>query len=457
MQRSIFFLKRDALKSWVGRNALKIYRIGILLMKAFGEKKLTVLAQSLAYTTIFTLVPILAIFFFVLGKITQNMEVQANIKTFISDFILPQYVQWIFDTLEGLSTDSMVFGFIGFPALFVTGVFLYAKVDSSINAIWMSDKTSKWFKNGLAFFMTVLFGPMILVLVFSIPPSLQNLPYINEVLQNKYLDTMSTQLIPFGILFVGLSVLYLYIPSSPVKFHAAVRGALVAAMCIQVSNFLISIYVKSFAKFDLFFGSLATIPILLLYVFVFWLVVLIGATLSFIHQYYSMSGYLNVGGMYNNESVLSSALMVMIYLSQCFKKRDESPDFDQIQLMLGLNRRRLSFILETLVKEKMVTLFEDGTRRRNMTTRYQPGLLPEEIYLKDLLPIFYQPQDHVVFQESLNSVLQAIAVHPIYGWEKTSIQDLLNHTDDILQQLGRVYEIPGASAGNGPEELMPGS
>lgn len=440
MEHSVFSLGKNLYESRLGRTTLTLYRILVLLAKSFREKKLTVLAQSLAYTTIFTLVPILAIFFFVLGKTTANTAVQVDIKDFISSYILPESVQWIFDTLERLSTDSNVFGIIGFPALFATGVFLYAKVDSSINAIWMSDKEAKWFKNGLAFFMTVLFGPMILVLVFSIPPSLQNLPYINEVLQNRYLGTMSTQLVPFVILFIGLSVLYLYIPASPVQLHAAVKGALTAALIIQISNFLLSIYVQSFAKFDLFFGSLATVPILLLYVFVFWLVVLIGAALSFIHQYYGISGYINLGGMYNSESVLSSALMVLIYISQCFEKKNEAPDFDQIQLMLSMNRKRLSFILDTLEKERIITVFEDGHNKRTIATRYQPGLLPEQIFLNDLLPVFYQPQDHVIFHDSLNQILQTVEIHPVFKGEKISIQKLLSSTDTILNNLGRQYE-----------------
>ncbi|MFH2130073.1 MAG: YihY/virulence factor BrkB family protein [bacterium] len=427
----------------LGRAFLTVFRILFLLSRTFREKKLTILAQSLAYTTIFALVPILSIFFFVLGKITANNEVQKQIEEFISGYIQPEYVQWIFDTLEGLSTDSLVFGAIGFPALFITGVFLYAKVDSSINAIWMSDKEPKWFKNGLAFFMTIFFGPMILVLVFSIPPYLQNLPFINEVLKNTRLDNVFTQLIPFLILFFGLSVLYLYIPSAPVKLHAAVKGALTAAVIIQSSNFLISIYVKSFAKFDLFFGSLATIPVLLLYVFVFWLVVLIGASLSFVHQYYGDSGYLNQQGMYNNESILSSALMVMVYLSQCFEKRNEAPDFDQIQLMLGLNRKRLSFILDTLKKEKMVTVYEDGNSRRNTVSRYQPGLLPAQIYLRDLLPIFYQPQQHLIFRDSLSHILQLLEIHPVFSGESINIQALLNGADGILEDLNRKYNLPG--------------
>ncbi len=435
MQLSVSSLKQSTLIIRLNFLLLKFIRVLILLYKTFRERKLTILAQSLAYTTIFTLVPILAIFFFVLGNVTANKQVQIQIQGFISDYVQPQYFQWIFDTLEKLSTDSVVFGAIGFPTLFLAGVFLYAKVDSSINAIWMSDKESKWFKNGLAFFMTVLFGPMILVLVFSIPPYLQNLPFINEVLEKTHLDAVITQLIPFLILFVGLLVLYLYIPANPVKLHAAIRGALLASMIIQVSNFLISVYVKSFAKFNLFFGSLATIPILLLYIYVFWLVVLTGAALSFIHQYHRDSGYLNVGGMYNNESILSSALMVLVYVCQCFEKRNEAPDFDQIQLLLGLNRKRLSFILETLEKEKMLTVFEEGTSKRHATTRYQPGQLPEQIFLKDLLPIFYQPQDHIIFNDSLNRILQIIEVHPIFDSADINIQAMTSHADEILQEL----------------------
>ena len=435
MQISVSSLKQSTFFIRLNFLFLKFIRVLILLYKTFRERKLTILAQSLAYTTIFTLVPILAIFFFVLGNVTANTEVQVQIKGFISDYVLPQYVQWIFDTLEKLSTDSFVFGAIGFPTLFLTGVFLYVKVDSSINAIWMSDKESKWFKNSLAFFMTVFFGPMILVLVFSIPPYLQNLPFINEVLEKTHLDTIFTQLIPFLILFVGLSVLYLYIPSNPVKLHAAIKGAFIAALIIQIANFLISIYVKSLANFDLYFGSLATIPILLLYIFVFWLVVLIGAALSFIHQYHGDSGYLNVGGMYNNESILSSALMVLVYVSQCFEKKNQAPDFDQIQLLLGLNRKRLAFILETLEKEKMITVFEEGKNKRHATIRYQPGQLPEQIYIKDLLPIFYQPQDHIIFQDSLNRILQKIEIHPIFDSETINIQTMSSHADEILQEL----------------------
>lgn len=415
-------------------------RVLSLFWKNFGERKITVLAQSLAYTTIFTLVPILAIFFFVLGKITENLAVRAKIQEFISVYFFPESVASIFRTLEKLEIDSMVFGAIGFPSLFLTGVFLYVKVDSSINEIWISDKETKWFKNSLAFFMTLFFGPTILVLVFSIPPYLHNLPYYNEVIQIANIGTIITQLIPFLILFIGLSVLYFYIPVVSVKVHAAIHGAFWAAIAIQISNYLIGIYLSSFAQIDVFYGSLATIPVFLLYVFSFWLIVLSGSTLSYIYQYYQESGFLDSKGMYNNESLLCSALMIMLYLTQCFEKGAKAPDFDQIQLMLRINRNRLTYILSELKRKRYITSFTEGASNRSNIIRYQPGKTPRNIFLKELIPIFISQKNRVVFDSTLNQALQSLEVHPAFHQGNINLVDLLNKPEVIPNDLFDIVE-----------------
>ena len=121
------------------------------------DRKVASMAQSLAYTTILSFVPIFAIFFSVLGQITANVMVKEKIKDIISVYFIPEYVQIIFEMVEKLSKASLAFGAIGLPTLFLAGVFLYAKVDYSINAIWASSKERRWFKNGLAFFMTLFF------------------------------------------------------------------------------------------------------------------------------------------------------------------------------------------------------------------------------------------------------------------------------------------------------------
>lgn len=412
-----------------------VIRVTILLVRIFRERRIPVLAQSLAYTTIFSLVPILAAFFAVLGIVTENQVVETRIRETIATYFFPEYVTMIFDQFEKLTAASTFFGAIGFPTLFLAGVLLYVKVYTSVNEIWLSEKKSKWFKNIMSFIMTLFLGPMILVLVFSLPPYLQTIPYYRTVLSLVFVESVFTQLIPISIIFFGLFILYLYIPSITVRYWAAVRGALVAALVIQGSNYLVSFYLKSFSKLDVIYGSLAIFPIFLLWVYVIWTVVLSGAALTFVFHYYSDTSYQDIMGLYNDESVLCSSLQVMMFLVQSFQEKGTAPGFDQIQLKLGLNRKRLSHILNKLVMEKLVINFEEGMGARRNISRYQLGVSPAKIKLISLIPLFYNPKDHVVFGDDLNELIKLLDIHPGFLTESVTLQDLLDEPERMLSRI----------------------
>lgn len=418
-----------------GNRLLMLSRILILLGKIFRERRIFVLAQSLAYTTIFTLVPILAAFFAVLGIIAGNEEVAVQIKDFIAQYFFPEYVNKIFIQFEKLTRASAVFGVIGFPTLFLAGVFLYVKVYTSINEIWLSEKKSMWFKNLMSFLMTLFFGPMILILVFSIPPYLQTIPYFQEFAAYVHLETVITQLIPILVIFAGLLVLYLYIPVISVRYSAAIKGAAFSAVLLQAGNYLVSFYLKSFSKLDVFYGSLAMFPLFLLWVYMIWTIVLTGAALAFIFHYHSRTAFLDAKGMYNNESLLCSSLQVMMYLVQSFQSKGSSPGFDQIQLMLGINRKRLAHILDTLVQEKIVIQFEEKSVKRHYITRFQLGVSPDKIKLHNLVPLFYAPEDHVVFNEELSELIKLLDIHPGFLVEDVSLKHLYDHPESMLENI----------------------
>lgn len=422
----------------IGRKLGRLYRIALLLAGLFKEKRIVSLAQSLAYTSILSIVPIVAIFFFVLGQITENAARKQAIMVFVRKYFIPEYVTSIFIKLEELSKASLAFGFIGFPTLFLAGVLLYTKVNSSINEIWTSERESKWFKNGLAFFMTLFFGPMLLVLVFSIPPYLQTLPYYQtyaqEMLNLRYINALFTQAVPILVSTIGLFVLYLHIPATSVHPPSAVRGAFIAALLIQSGNFAVGQFLKSFSNFDVVYGSLAIVPILLLWVFVVWLVVLVGAALAFLHQFHHATDYKNVSGTYNNESLFSSAIDVLVYLSLCFEKSNAAPNFDRLQFELKINRSRLGFLLATLKREGLVVSYESaGNRIDNVL--YQPGILPSKIAVEQLYRLFRSDRERAVFPSALNALLRKLDVHPKCTGNNVTIQDFVDSHESILSEI----------------------
>ena len=301
----------------------------IFLGKIILDRKISNLAQSLSYTSIFSLFPIIAIFFAILGRVTRDEKIKEQILDFISNYFFPEYASRVFGKMEDLASDSFAFGIIGVPTLFLACIFLFMKVDISINLIWEIERKKKWFKNTFSFFMLVFFAPILMVFAFSIMPYLNSLPYYEDLIGNKWVNALLYQLLPMTASGIALFVLYIYVPGISVQVRAAFWGAIVSTILLQVIQYLVNYYIINFSKFSLIYGSLALIPILIIWIYAAWMVVLIGAAIAYIIQYHSDTNYINRRGIINDEAVLLTAINILIYLVRSFQKKDSAPDLDQ--------------------------------------------------------------------------------------------------------------------------------
>ncbi len=411
----------------VGLSLVKFLRVMRLLAQKLKKKNIASLSQSLAYTSILSLVPILAIFFSILGTITQNLAIQENIKEFISLYLIPEYVNGVFLQLQELSNKRMALGFIGGPALFLAGIMLYGKVDASINEIWDTSGEKRWFKNSMAFFMTLFFGPMLLVLVFSIPPYLQTLPYYNDVINHPLIKALITQLIPVLVSLVGLLVLYYYIPNTQVRFASAVWGSLFASVVIQISNTALGYYFLKINTLGVIYGPLVTFPIVLLWIFTLWLVVLSGAAIAFIHQNHSGTEFKFTENLYNDESTLCNSVEVLTCLAQNFELGEKALDTERLQFLLGIHQNRLSYILRRLTEGGFVVELtlerEDSTGLQAFQIAKSAKLIP----LSGLVELFFAEKKHSFFNPDQRDLFNRLAVHPIFYGKNNNLHDIITN------------------------------
>jgi len=393
--------------------SMKYWRLAKVLVRNLVQKRTSSMAQSLAFSTILSVVPILVIFFAVLGGITQNQGIRESIFEFVSAYFIPQYANDIFLQFEKLARRSVALGVIGIPALLLAGVMLYTKVDSSINHIWDSGKDRKWFKNSMAFFMTLFFGPMILVLLFSIPPYIQSIPYYQEVVLHPAAQAVWATIIPFFVSASGLWVLYSYIPNVRVGAGPAMAGAAFAAALIQIANELLGFYFANLAKLDVIYGSLVTLPVLLIWVYALWMVVLTGAMLSYIVQHNHHHNYMIAANLYTDESLLSNGLETLLCLAKAFEQGEGPLDLDQLHFRLGLHKKRLGGIMKTLRTKQLVSVVQMGARAEN-STKFQLAKAAKNIKLVDLVPLFFRPKEHLELGENLSALTNSLAVHPTF-------------------------------------------
>lgn len=406
-----------------------------LLYHLIRVRRISPLAQSLAYTTILSLVPLFAIFFSILGKVTEDESVLNNIKEFLSEYFIPQYGASIMGTLEQLSDKSFTFGAFGLPTLIVVGGFLYFKMDRSINTIWEAEEETNWMKSGQAFFMTIFLGPILLVLAFSIPPYLYSLPYYKELTNVTFVSTILSLVFPVLVTAIGLYLLYRYIPHSPVWHKSALIGGLGAGILLQISNWTVNWYLYNMSRFNIIYGSLAVFPIFLLWIYVVWLVVLTGAAITFLVQKYTQTGLNSRFSVYNDESIFSSALSVMVYIVQAFEDKRPGPSFEEVHLALNINRKRLVHILHTLNKDGIVTRYIDDTLKGRELFRYQPGITPSAVNLNTLFQLFNSKQDISSNPNEMDQILENLEINPAIKDTSLNLEMLVRSPNLFRQKL----------------------
>ncbi|GFK94304.1 hypothetical protein NNJEOMEG_02146 [Fundidesulfovibrio magnetotacticus] len=248
---------------------------------SFLRNRGLLLAASLSYTTVLSLVPLLAVAFSVAKGFgiyeapylrEALMRLTAE-KGDVVDAVLG-YIQ---------NTNVKALGFIGVATLFVTSVGLISSMESAFNIIWHApERKGLWgrFSNHVT---VILVCPIFLLAAFSLSATLQNaaiVQWMREIeLVNQALSLALTAL-PMAMVSVALFVVYTFLPNVRVRPLAALAGALAAGVAWQSCQALYIRYQIGVTGYNAIYGSFAQIPLLLVWLYVSWLIVLAGAEIA---------------------------------------------------------------------------------------------------------------------------------------------------------------------------------
>ena len=423
------------------RNVFRILKFfwifHLIVYRKFFSDKVVTLAQSLAFTTILSIVPLFIIFFFVIGNITSQASVQGELYQFISGFLVPDFVSDVFSKLEELSGNAYKFGVIGFPTLMLVGVLMYLKIDDCINVIWKTGIRRKLHQNMMAFFISIFVGPVLLVILLSMPTYLQSLPYLMDVLAEPFVVTVLSNLVPFGIMVLVFLFIFVYVPVTHVDWKSALLGAIVTSSLVSLSNSLLGIYLSNFSNYNMIYGSLSILPIFLMWIYTLWLLVLIGVIFSYVAQNFS-SVTLNEKDLeVTDQSLLNKVLMIFLILTESFHKLDGAPSIENLEDELGIPTEHLKDILRKLLETNLITAFQSRNRKGVIETRYQLGMAPSKISLDQLREGFHKTLNGKFENPDIRHFVELVQAHPLFN-KKISIQEIYENPNKALSEDPRV-------------------
>jgi membrane protein len=256
---------------------------GAQFFKYFGQRcsadKINVTAGHLTYVSLLSLVPLIVVMFTIFSAFPVFEQLQRNIEDALIANLLPTSGEQLKQYIDEFVANASRMTAVGIGFLFVVAVMLISAIDSTLNTIWRDTSKRRFIVSLAIYWMILTLGP---VLIGSGLAATSYLISLTQFAEEYVSGVRSFMLwfVPVVTSFVAFVLLYQLVPNRTVKFRYAAFGAVIAAILFELSKQIFSLYITHFPTYQAIYGALATVPILLIWIYLSWNIVLVGAELT---------------------------------------------------------------------------------------------------------------------------------------------------------------------------------
>ncbi len=254
-----------------------------LYLKRCQHDQINVIGGYLAYISLLSLVPFIAVMFSVMGAFPMFSEWREQLEAFLYANVVPSRGDELRLYIAGFVENIGKMTAVGIAALVVVALMLIHNIDKTINRIFRIQKRPRLIISFSIYWMILTFGPILLGASIAVTSYILSLSSLAEG-YTPGLSSVLLALIPYLFSILAFFLLYLVVPNGKVKYRHALIGATVASLLFEFLKEGFALYITQFPSYQAIYGALALVPILFLWIYLVWLVVLLGAELTALLQ-----------------------------------------------------------------------------------------------------------------------------------------------------------------------------
>jgi membrane protein len=252
----------------------------LTLRERFREDRLGLSASSLTFTTTIALVPFFTVALALFTAFPMFGKLQANLQRWLVQSLVPDSIaRQVLGYLTQFAGKASRLGGVGLAALVVSAIALVLTIDRTLNGIWRVRRPRPLAQRVLIYWAAITLGPVLLAV------SLGTSSYFISESRGlvKGLPGMVTFMLTtteFLLLAAALTALYRFVPNTPVRPTHAAAGGVFSALGIELAKRLLAWYIGLVPTYSMVYGAFATLPILLVWIYIGWVIVLLGAVVA---------------------------------------------------------------------------------------------------------------------------------------------------------------------------------
>jgi membrane protein len=237
-------------------------------------------AAALTFTSLLSIVPLMTVSFAILMAFPEFKATGSRLQDFIfshfvvaSGEIIQQYLQSFVAKASQLSTLGILF-------LIITAVAMMFTMEETFNAIWRVKERRQWLASLLLYWTILTLSPILIGIGFTVSSYLISLPFMTSASHLFGFTNQLLALTPFFLSVIAFTLIYIAVPNCSVPLRYGLIAAIIAALLFELAKSIFALYVALFPSYELLYGALAAIPIFFLWVYLCWLITLLGAVMS---------------------------------------------------------------------------------------------------------------------------------------------------------------------------------
>ena len=370
-----------SLSGWKRKLLLFLRGLQLLISDLLeGHNKLY--AMGLVYMTILSLVPLLAVMFSVL----KGFGVHNQLQPLLLNLLEPLGEKGVEITTTILSfVDNIkvgVLGAVGLGLLLFTVVSLIRQIEVAFNSTWRVRKLRPLIERFSHYISVLMVGPLLIFSAIGLSQSFEHISLFRQVIETDtgaFFYNMMSVYLPFFMTVFGITFVYMFVPNTRVKFTAALFGATITTLLFRVASFVFTLFIAGSTKYDAIYSAFATIIILFIWIYIIWLILLLGSSIAYYFQHSEKMLFLYRDEELSPYESEALALQIMVIVTRNYYAERPPVGLETISQQLQLPDDLVETMVYQLEKGGYLTIIDNDDQS------LLPGCPPEETTSAELL------------------------------------------------------------------------
>ncbi len=377
----------------------------LTLRERFREDRLGLTASSLTFTTTIALVPFITVALAVFTAFPMFAKFQDVLQKWLVTSLIPDNIaRQVLGYLTQFAGQASKLGVAGVVILLTTALALILTIDRTLNNIWRVRKPRHLGQRVLVYWAAITLGPLLLGISLSITSyAISASKGVVGVMPGGV--QLLLDVLQFFLMAGGMAAMYHYVPNTQVKWGHAWAGGLFVSAGLELAKKLLAYYLGKVPTYSVVYGAFATVPILLIWIYVAWVIVLLGALIAA----YLPSLLSGVQGRARSNSLpFHLALETLQQLDRVHASTARGLTIEELSQCLRVDALQLEPVLEVLCELDWTGRLDEETI--GQTARYVLLADPDTTPLAPLLNALLLQQDEATHNLWKNSLWPAMVL-----------------------------------------------